>query len=676
MGASDVEVASDGFLITEFVMIERMYETISTEGSTDPWTCSLGTPGKPVIPAIGISDSMLECLDIGSASTLGGLVGGMVVDNLEFPSEQDGAHLFGADTTCNGKTVSDGVINAYDFAVIMWAQFHVGPYASVDFSSQVTVQGREGTGERCGNGQSQPDYMLALADDFCAAGVESQRRLSAVSDSTRAAPRDLQASVVSWAIIPEIGEWTRIRFLHGNTGQASTAAIAMELFLLGVGGAITQDLTVEAPPKGNCSDTSCAPARTDTVTVSFRRHLEDFSSPDTVFNCAYIQRGAANALRGGTLAITQSDPLKACHYDVFVFVPHTIRSQLGAEQCGGQLGVRAGSTALDGLGGATQLATVCATAAEPPSPPPPPMGSRVSLDILLAGSVNDYTESILESIRRSVATTAHVGLSAVSVSVVSGSVRLLVTISTTGLPVDEVIANVADGMGSTADASAVLGMPVLQTPAITWSAPSGTERYAPPERLIPPEPQEGLPEVDGVAADKSDTDAVLIGLIIGGVASPFLLAIAYACRRLAQRLAHDLQLQKGNRTADEWQVDRSIPQNAHSGLAPAAPHERFERARQHNSAAHLAASTSGPCVIVDVPEADTIVSSHEPRPVLLRTSSANGGGSYRNVMLQRSASRVAPDDMLPGGLIRRRSSQDVVDSFISKGSLLNVQFQV
>merc|ERR1719353_1463908 len=103
------------------------------------------------------------------------------------PDGASTATLFGSSTQCDAKQVSDGIISAHDFAVIMWAQFRVAPYDTLpsDKSAVTTVQGREKTNGRCGGGLTPQQYQLQLSDPdtFCAAGTPeaiSGRRLGDV----------------------------------------------------------------------------------------------------------------------------------------------------------------------------------------------------------------------------------------------------------------------------------------------------------------------------------------------------------------------------------------------------------------------------------------------------------------------------------------------------------------
>jgi len=250
----------------------------------------------------------------------------------------------------------------------MWAQFKVGPYADVDLQTQVTVQGRESTHKRCGDGQSTPDYMLELSTDFCAAGLPDNNRRRLSESAAIVTTRHLKGTVTTWATIPGVGRWTRIRLLTDNE-KGADIVYAAELFLYGVGSAVVPDVAYDSPPEFDCADADCAPGIAGAVTVGFHRHIDEI---DDVDQCAFIQRGAADALRGGTLAITQSNPESACQFDIFLWVPEAVSNALAHEPCDGAVGLRAGSTALDGLGGATQPVLVCTTPTSPPSSPPPP----------------------------------------------------------------------------------------------------------------------------------------------------------------------------------------------------------------------------------------------------------------------------------------------------------------
>merc|ERR1719359_1211650 len=159
---------------------------------------------------------------------------------LATPDGANTATLFGSTTQCDAKQVSDGIISAHDFAVIMWAQFRVAPYDGLpaDKSSITTVQGRERTQNRCNAGITPQEYQLQLADEstFCLAGTPeaSQQRARQLEEIGGGAliqapvARQLEARVTRWASIPGLGEWSRIELLEDEPSNM----YSLELFLV------------------------------------------------------------------------------------------------------------------------------------------------------------------------------------------------------------------------------------------------------------------------------------------------------------------------------------------------------------------------------------------------------------------------------------------------------------
>jgi len=251
----------------------------------------------------------LECLDIGSASTLGGLAN-VSFNDVSVPDAPQ-LTLFGSTTDCSAKTVSDGMIGPHDFAVILWSHFRVAPYDTLPLDKSAistNVQGRDSTQQRCGSGTTRAEYQVQLGTDFCAAGfgeASSGRRLSdgtpqqiglagdadAGSDTALALPRRMQAlgtpsvsiggieqramtaRVTQHAEVPGTGSWTRVELLEDG---APVNVLTAELLLVGVGeGSSAHDLSFEPPPPQGCSTPDCAPKNSATlVTVAFKRRAE------------------------------------------------------------------------------------------------------------------------------------------------------------------------------------------------------------------------------------------------------------------------------------------------------------------------------------------------------------------------------------------------------------------
>jgi len=532
---NEVEYEPDGYLITEFVLMQRIYEAVKTAKSHDPFTCALSADGvaQPLLSFLP-SNPMLECLDLGAASTLSGF------DTANGTSALGGGTsvLFGAAQSCGSRSVSDGAISAHDFAVIMWAQFRVAPYDALplDISTVQTIQSRGATQDRCSAGQpTRQEYQLQLASDatFCTAGTPEAT--SVPLPAALPSGRQLAARVTQWARVPGVGEWTRIE-LEGRVDVYS-----LELFLVGISDdAWAQDISFEPPPAtSNCSEPSCAPSyKPESVTVGFRRRLELLGDKTSVDECAYLQRAADHTLRAGTLAVFQTPPSQACHFDLFLWVPDTARQQLGGGgPCAGGIGVEAGSNVLDGRGGATQLALSCATdpsppppisppgppltpppspLTPPPSPPPsmppspplvPPAPSRLlpnqpqlKLQLTALGSADEQDAAAVAALAAAVADVAGVDSSDVEVTIspidsnsYSVTARIFVPL---GRSADDVADELSDKIGTAAAASARLGIDVADDPAITW-----TDATPPP------------------SSDDGDHPALVVGIAVAAAAT-------------------------------------------------------------------------------------------------------------------------------------------------------------
>ena len=166
----------------EFVTMERLWSQSSEEDSYHPYTCTVA------------SMPFMECLDIGSARTLGGALDNATAYNMSGSSgdlkmnfysilELEGLlnmtgvnastiNLFGADVSCNGKNVGDGAINTYDMAVLMWYQFRFEPYDQLPSNPMIvrTVEGRDDTRFRCEVDETRRMWQLAIGNDYCHSG--------------------------------------------------------------------------------------------------------------------------------------------------------------------------------------------------------------------------------------------------------------------------------------------------------------------------------------------------------------------------------------------------------------------------------------------------------------------------------------------------------------------------
>ena len=204
--------------------------------------------------------------------------------------------------------------------------------------------------------------------------------------------------VQRWAIVPGVGEWTRIAL--------PVTALAAELYLRNVGAAEQKEIDVAPPPEARCAGAAgaCAPRNGGRVVVRFRRRADLLVAsgqitPDgnaDASGCAVVESVPGSAVMAdGTIGVQQQPPTDACPFDLYVWVPAALRQAASADddgECDGALGVAAGSTLMDGRGGVTQRSIACAVdlpglpppraPPQPPSPapsPPPPPAPPVPL---------------------------------------------------------------------------------------------------------------------------------------------------------------------------------------------------------------------------------------------------------------------------------------------------------
>ena len=364
-----LDYEADGDLAIEFALSEAIYLATQELNSHDAYTCLLDplvdADFLATIPFIDVvPNPLLECLDVGSAFTMSGFMmagsTGINSNTAEDPT------LFGSVTTCDGKPVADGRINAFDLAVLMWATFGKAPYDSISLDAP-TVYGRNLTALRCGNQQTLQEYALALDGDFCAAG----QNFPSPSTDTNPPYRCLDTLVESWSSIANSGEWTRLRFFDDASVRGEDKlAFALEVHLVGADGSQAM-LDDEPPPAEGCTDRSCAPTANPRA-VSIHVKQRD----DLVYGEGYLgacnQTSASNSIvhpsgryalgKNGVLSIMQDQPEAACPFDVFVWVPVLLSETLASypdQLCGGKVGVQAGSAAIDGIYGAVQCSLMC-----------------------------------------------------------------------------------------------------------------------------------------------------------------------------------------------------------------------------------------------------------------------------------------------------------------------------
>ena len=135
------------------------------------------------------------------------------------------------------------------------------------------------------------------------------------------------------------------------------------------------------------------------------------------------------------------------------------------------------------------------------------------LTLTASGSVSDYEYSDTSTLRQSVATTAGVDMSLITIGVAAASVIITATISipasTTATTVQT---SLASALGTAVAASTRLGITVEEVPTVTVAS-------------LPPPPPPGLPLPPPQAASGLDT-GVIAALVVG-------LLVAVGCASVA-----------------------------------------------------------------------------------------------------------------------------------------------
>lgn len=198
--------------------------------------------------------------------------------------------------------------------------------------------------------------------------------------------RTLDIDVAEWGVVEGYGRWIRMR--------APGVQVAMEIYLSGLSVDDPVHLSLQSVPTKNC--TNCKPIDEDprSVVIAFARRTEyedDYSN--AIFDkqkslCANIVPAAlqSSVLIGNTIALRQQPPNYACGFDIFLWVPSFPKSgvhvsmqaspysfsarrlaAVGAESafvaseigCDKDIGVLAGSSAMDGFRGRIQRTSSC-----------------------------------------------------------------------------------------------------------------------------------------------------------------------------------------------------------------------------------------------------------------------------------------------------------------------------
>lgn len=355
---------SDGTIVAEFQLMEKMHADTSTADSYDAYTCAVR------------QDHYLGCLDVAAVSTLSNSIGTAWDDGYLSVNVSSNTNMFGGTTECSvdgGQTgpVGDGAVNVYDMSTLIWWHFQVAPYNTLGTDPAVisTVYTRTGTADRCGTGRLRSDWVALTAMQYCYPDLDpTGRRLS----ETKVVPTmDSSLQLREWARVPAKGSWHRVRI--------DGLQVALELFVDSLYASAPVELNNDVYPPEGCTD--CEPTWHDPSLPSIRfarRYEYEPYGNLKASRCATIVAAftGSEAMRGNVVGIRQQPIERACELDLFLWKPLNTTSPI-AGLCQGTIGVTRGSSAMDGRKGLVQQRSVCSVSIEehsatPPPPPPPP----------------------------------------------------------------------------------------------------------------------------------------------------------------------------------------------------------------------------------------------------------------------------------------------------------------
>lgn len=378
---------SDGTIVAEFQLMERMHSDTSLADSHDAYTCAVR------------ESHWKACLDVAAVSTLSNSVHEAWNNGILTVTLDTNTNLWGGETQCplgdgtNGL-VGDGVVNVYDMSALIWWHFAAAPYdtLSTNPSSVQTVYARTGTADRCNSGSTRSDWSALTAMQYCYPSQDpSRRQLRAAPDSHNIGTpmMDEHIHLVEWARVPNKGSWHRMRI--------DGLQIAMEIFLDSLYTNAPVELNNAAYPPHECTD--CEPTWHDSSipSVRFARRYEyETNGAAVASHCATVVAAftGSEAMRGNVLGIRQQPVTAACELDMFIWRPYAADESPVSHKCNTTLGITRGSSAMDGHHGLVQQSLICSVTLEdthshvpPPPPPSPGTGSDVDIGVVISGTV-------------------------------------------------------------------------------------------------------------------------------------------------------------------------------------------------------------------------------------------------------------------------------------------------
>lgn len=353
-----VKPGYDGNLVVEFGETERIAKASISTGLMSTYACAVR------------SEPTMQCLDVGSPSTLGGSLNvdafndgvanivnnpNLILDLFSSANASATTVLFGQRATCDGKVVGDGMINVFDIAVLMNYIFGEYVYGDENIVSRrpsdvFTVEGRSDLDDYCDTNTTRADFLAQYANSVCAPlslpppSAPLGRRLSMASEAftnmlyrehspPEVVPRRFypsrRFSESNQLLRPLVGgrtsvteateklsplEYNFFRDIHTDQGsrytlQISSITPAIELRFLqtNLGSArLRNEYITEHTSQ-------------ETI-VGFTRHCEYGTCTQS---CATIEGGldSSTAMYEGTISLRQRPYMKSCGFDIHVWVP-------------------------------------------------------------------------------------------------------------------------------------------------------------------------------------------------------------------------------------------------------------------------------------------------------------------------------------------------------------------
>lgn len=393
---------SDGFLTTEFGEMEKFAEKAATSNEVNEYWCTL------------LDRPELYCLDIGAPSTLSGslnqtaynLLLDTVFSNGNFISEiystanNESVNLFGQVDKCgaNGlgpKQVGDGLINVFDISTLLAYIFKDYQYANLNPNPEqvVTVEGRDRLPEQCLTRTTRAQFLTEYSENSClyfdgpfppSSPPAAGRRLQALDASIIAerwqsnpndanplvpvtnrkwSPAVAQRSVLNpdayelglaqHSFLPDVdhdsGRWYTLRM--------ASMPLRLHVVFTGLPRQDSTKLVLQAFDGAQPSDPTQRQVR-------YTRFCEYGQSCQRTCSMIGTPHPSNNAMLRDTLELEQSEILRACPYDVHVWVPYNP----GDDRC---VGIEYMMIA-DGIRGQFARDTLCTRDLHSPPPPPPP----------------------------------------------------------------------------------------------------------------------------------------------------------------------------------------------------------------------------------------------------------------------------------------------------------------